>query len=58
MQNLFFLVGNYFRESEINKVPKFCEVIFSLNKAKNADDAFASASIYNDVKRKKNKYNG
>ena len=38
--NFRFAILNFkFRELEINNVPKFYEVIFSLDKAKNADDA-------------------
>ncbi len=37
------------RGLEINNAPKFCEVIFSLDKAKNADIALAMASIFNAV---------
>ena len=35
------------REFVENKLPKFCEVIFSLVKAKNVDIAVATARLFN-----------
>ena len=37
------------RELVKNKLPKFYEVIFSLDEAKNAGIALATASIFNEV---------
>jgi len=33
----------------MNKLPKFCEAVFPLDKAKNAGIALAMASIFNEV---------
>ena len=46
--NIFFI---YFvvRELVKNKLPKFYEIIFSLDEAKNAGIALATASIFNEV---------